>query len=60
MKHIDINGHFIRDMVITNQIVTSFVTSSCQLRDIFTKVLSKKSFSILCIKLGMIDICAPA
>ena len=59
-KHIEVDCHFIRDMVMTHRIVTLYVTSSCQLRDIFIKVLSRKSFLILCSKLGMIDIYAPA
>jgi len=59
-KHIKVKCHFIRDMVMTHRIVTSSVTSSCQLGDIFTKALSRKSFSILYSKLGMIDTYAPA
>ena len=43
-KHIEVDCHFIRDMVMIHWIVTSFVTSSCQLGDIFTKVLSRKFF----------------
>jgi len=51
MKHIDGDAH---------RIVVLFVTLSCQFGDIFTKILSRKSFSILCSKVGMIDIYAPA
>ena len=58
-KHIKVDYHFIRDMVMTYRIVTSFVISSCQLEDIFTEASSKKSFSILWSKLGMIDVYAP-
>jgi len=30
--------------VMTHRIITSFITSSCQLEDIFTKALFRKSF----------------
>ena len=56
-KYNKVNSNFIREMVIWHiRIVTSFVTSSCQLRNIFTKALFRNHFSILCSKLGMIDI----
>jgi len=42
-KHIEVNCHFIRYMVMTHQIVPLFVTSSYQLGDIFTKGLSKNN-----------------
>jgi len=58
-KYIEVNCHFIKDMVKTHRIVTSFVISSCQLENIFTNALSRKSFSILYSKLDMIDIYAP-
>ena len=45
-------------MVMGHQIVNSFVTSGFQLGDSLTKAISKKSFSVLCGKLGMIDIYA--
>ena len=52
-KHIEVDFHFIKHSDDT-------LASSCQFANIFTKVLSKKSFSILCSKLGMIDIYASA
>ena len=55
MKYIEVDCHFIRDIVMTHRIISSFVTSSSQLRDIFTKALCRKSFS-MCSKVGMIDI----
>ena len=59
MKHIEVDCHFIKGMVMTQRTITLFITSSCQLRDILNKTLSRKSFSILCSKPGMIDIYAP-
>ena len=60
MKYIEVDCHFIRDIVMIHQIISSFVTSSSQLRDIFTKTLCRKSFSILYSKVGMTDSYAPA
>ena len=59
-KHIEVDCHFIRDMVMRKQVVTSYVRSSDQLGDILTKALNKGVFYDLCNKLGMIDIYAPA
>jgi len=47
-------------MVMAKWVVTSFVTSGAQLGDNFTKTYFRKPFSILCNKLCMIDIYAPA
>jgi len=46
-KHIEIDCHFIRDMVMAKQIVTSYVTSGAQLGNIFTKALFQMPFSTL-------------
>ena len=40
-KHIEVDCHFISDMVMRKQVVTSFVRSSDQLGDILTKALNK-------------------
>jgi len=52
-KHINVDCHFIWDMVMAKRIVTFYVTFGAQLGDIFTKALFRKSFSALCNKLGM-------
>ena len=57
-KHIEVHCHFIRDMAMAHRIVTLFVTLSWLLENIFIKILSCKSFTILCSKLSMIDIYA--
>ena len=59
-KHIEVDCHFIRDMVMRKQIVTSFVRSNNQLGDIFTRSLNKWPFYDICNKLGMINIYALA
>lgn len=59
-EHIKVDCHFVRDLVLNKKIVLSFVRSSAQLRDLFTKAVGTGLFSDLCNKLGMIDIYAPA
>ena len=59
-KHIEVDCHFIRDLVIKEQIVTPYVRSEDQLGDILTKPLACSSFSTLCRKLDMFDLYAPA
>ena len=55
IKHIEVDCHFIQDMIMGKQIVTSYVSSSAQLGDILIKALFCKPFSALCNKLWMID-----
>ncbi|KAL0286146.1 UNVERIFIED_CONTAM: Retrovirus-related Pol polyprotein from transposon RE2 [Sesamum angustifolium] len=59
-KHIDVDCHFVREAVMSQKICTPFTPSSEQRADIFTKALGGKQFDVLCNKLGMIDIFAPA
>lgn len=59
-KHIEVDCHYIREMVLTGIIDTPYTQSSKQLADIFTKVLSVGVFESLYNKLGMINIYAPA
>ena len=59
-KHIEVDCHLVRDDVMKNIISTPFTPSAEQLADVLTKAVSSKVFSILCNKLGMIDIYAPA
>ena len=60
IKHIEVDCHFIRDLVIKKYIVTPYVQSENQLGDILTKLLARSSFSVLCSKLGMFNFYAPA
>ncbi|KAL0405896.1 UNVERIFIED_CONTAM: Retrovirus-related Pol polyprotein from transposon RE2 [Sesamum latifolium] len=59
-KHIEVDCHFVREVIMSWKICTPFTPSSKQRADIFTKALGAKQFHILCNKLGMIDIFAPA
>ncbi|KAK4390758.1 Retrovirus-related Pol polyprotein from transposon RE2 [Sesamum angolense] len=59
-KHIEVDCHFVREAVMSQEICTPFTPSSEQRADIFTKALGGKPFDVLCNKLGMIDIFAPA
>ena len=54
-KHIEINCHFIHDLVIKRHIVTLFIRSEDQLGNILTKSLACSLFSILCSKLSMFN-----
>lgn len=58
-KHIEIDCHFIRDLLQAGIISTSYVRSSEQLADIFTKALGHRSFTYLLRKLGIRDLHAP-
>ncbi|XP_070008428.1 secreted RxLR effector protein 161-like [Nicotiana sylvestris] len=53
-KHIDIKHHFIRDHVLKRDIEISFVGTSAQLADIFTKPLLEERFYTLRNLLGII------
>ncbi|KAL0350143.1 UNVERIFIED_CONTAM: Retrovirus-related Pol polyprotein from transposon RE1 [Sesamum radiatum] len=59
-KHIEVDCHFVHEAVMSQKICTPFTPSSEQRADIFTKALGGKQFDVLCNKLGMIDIFAPA
>jgi hypothetical protein len=51
-KHIEIDCHFVRDKVLSREIVTDFVGSNDQLADIFTKSLRGPRVGSICNKLG--------
>uniref|UniRef100_A0A5B6ZAR0 Copia protein n=1 Tax=Davidia involucrata TaxID=16924 RepID=A0A5B6ZAR0_DAVIN len=59
-KHIEVDCHFIRDLVLQKQIVTPYVQSGDQLGDIFTKPMARATFLSLCSKLGIFNLYAPA
>ena len=58
-KHIEVDHHFIQDMIMAKWIARTFVNSATRLGDIFTKALFQKSWSTLCNKLGIIHIYVP-
>lgn len=55
-KHIDVDCHFVREIIKAKWIFTPFTRPSDQLADIFTKVVSPEVLSNICDKLRMIDI----
>jgi hypothetical protein len=58
-KHIEVDCHFIRSKVESEDIVTPFVPYGSQLTDIFIKALPKNAIDSICNKLGVIDIYSP-
>jgi len=59
-KYIEVDCHLVRDAWTKKVISLPFTLSSKQLADLLTKVAFLKIFSVLCSKLGMVDIYAPA
>ena len=59
-KHIDIECHFVREKILSRDIVTKFMKSNHQLADIFTKFLTGPRINYICNKLGTYDLYAPA
>ena len=53
-KHIDVKHHFVRDCVTTNKIVLSYVSTSEQIADIFTKALPVVKFKYFREKLHVV------
>ena len=58
-KHIEFDGHIIRERVEMGVIATQFVSTSAQLDDIFIKPLFKPRLEFLCSKLNLCDIYSP-
>jgi hypothetical protein len=52
-KHIEVDCHFIRDLLMRQQTVTRYVRSDDQLGDILTKPLAHASFQRMSFKLGV-------
>ena len=59
-KHIEIDCHFVREKILSGDIVTKFVKSNDQLADIFTKSLTCPRINYICNKVGTYDLYAPA
>ncbi|CAM8956766.1 unnamed protein product [Rhodiola kirilowii] len=58
-KHIEIDCHLIRDYIQSGTIITSYIPTTQQPADLFTKALGKVQFQLLLGKLGIIDPHAP-
>jgi len=59
-KYIEVDCYLVRDVWTKKVVSLPFSPSSKQLADLLNKAASLKVFSILCSKLGMIDIYSPA
>uniref|UniRef100_A0A2N9HFH1 Reverse transcriptase Ty1/copia-type domain-containing protein n=1 Tax=Fagus sylvatica TaxID=28930 RepID=A0A2N9HFH1_FAGSY len=59
-KHIEVDIHFIREKVRSGIIISSFVPSSEQIADVFTKPMGPFLLQSSIVKLGLIDIFASA
>ena len=59
-KHIEVDCHFIREKIASGCMTTSFVNSSDQLADIFTKSLRGPRIQFISNKLGEYNLYAPS
>ena len=57
-KYIEVDCHFIRDLVIKKHIVTPYVRPEDHLGDILIKPLTPVLLFVLCSKLGMFNLYA--
>ena len=57
-KHIEMDCHFIREKIASRCMTTSFVNSSDQLADIFTKSLRGPRIQFICNNLGAYNLYA--
>ena len=55
-KHVEIDFHFLRDMVATKQLIVRFISSTDQLADLLTKPISSNRFLQLRTKLNVLSI----
>ena len=60
IKHIEINCHFVRENVLSRDVVTTYVGSNDQLIDLLTDSLRNSRVNYICTKLSMLNIYAPA
>lgn len=58
-KHIEADCHFVRDAVTEGIILPSYVPTTVQLADMFTKAMGRAQFEFLLSKLGIRDLHAP-
>jgi len=59
-KHKEIDCHFVREKLLSKDLITEFVGSNEQLAGILTKSLRGPRIQFICSKLGAYDLYAPA
>ena len=59
-KHVEVDRHFIKERLEKGEICMPYVPTTEQLADVLTKGLYRQAFEECLVKLGMIDIFAPA
>ena len=59
-KYIQVDCHFIKEKIASRYMTTSFVNSSDQLEDVFTKSLKGPRIKYICNKFGTFDLYAQA
>ena len=58
-KHIEIDLHFVRDIIQAGVVSTAHISTTDQPADLFTKALGRQQFQFLLGKLGICDLHAP-
>ena len=59
-KHVEVDVHFIREKVRSGVIIPQFVPSSEQTADMFTKAVGPSLLKTSLVKLGLLNVFAPA
>ena len=59
-KHIEIDCHFVREKILSKEVITKLISYNDQLADIFTKSLRRPRIQNICSKLGAFDLYALA
>ena len=59
-KHIEINYHYIKDMVQRGAVKLQYVTTEEQISDVLTKPLARVKFEYFREKLGLLQIDVPS
>ncbi len=58
-KHIEVDCHFVREKLLSGELIPRYLQSHLQLADLFTKGLGKQQFQFLLGKLGVMNPHAP-
>lgn len=59
IKHKETDSHFVREKLLSKDLVTEFISSNEQLANIWTKSLRDPRIQFICSKLGTYDLYAP-